>query len=188
MGAYSYQYGCGENEPVHVCHDCPGGREREFARTRRSGFIKESYLPTIAANPTSLAAWQTGIAQGLITILPETSGSYDPGDPKELKGYGDRKVTYGPRTMTLTINDPDYEDNYHYYNEIGNKTDQVPFFVTSSLLHLFDKPAAIKAKDPVADDLEEEIVWQVECQVVSSNLPSKHKVATILSIFTCPNF
>ncbi len=187
MSSYAYQYGC-TDEAQHVCHDCPDGRVREFARTRRSGFIKEAYYDTIKANPTDLTAWETGIAQGLITILPETSGSYDPGDPKELPGFGDRSVSYGPRTMKLLINDPDYLDNYHYYNEIGNRTDEIPFFVTSNLIHIFDKPAAIKAKDPVADDLEAEVIWQVECTVVSQNIPAKYKVDTIKSIFSCPNF
>jgi hypothetical protein len=185
---YSESYGCGTEEAEHTCHDCPGGRVREFARTRRSGFIKESYYATIAADPTNLANWQAGIASGDIIILPETSGSYDPGEPKELKGFGERKSSYGPRTMKLNINDPDYYDNYHFYNEIVDRTNLVPFFVTSSLLHLFDTTASIKGKDPVADDLEEEVFWQVECEIVSKNLPSKHKVAAILEVFTCPTF
>lgn len=188
MSSYASIYGCGGDEALHVCHDCPGERVREFARVRRSGFIKEDYLPTIVANPLTLASWEAGVAAGKIIILPETSGSYDPGDPKELKGFGERKSSYGPRSMKLLINDPDYYDNYHFYNEISDRTDLVPFFITSSLLHLFDKPATIKAKDPVADDLEEEVFWQVECDIVSQNLPSKHKVATITTVFTCSNF
>lgn len=182
-----YQNICAGSEEQHVCSPCSDTRVREFGRTRRAGFIKEAYLPNIKADPTSLAVWQAGVDAGAIIILPETSGSYDPGEPKELKGYGDRKVTYGPRTMKLTINDPDYADNYHFYNEISKRPNEVPFFVTSSLLHLFDKPASIKAKDPVADDLEEEVTWMVECEVVSENLPSKHQVANIKSIFTCIN-
>lgn len=185
---YASTYGCGEEEALHYCHDCPGGRVREFARARKSGFIKESYYATIAADPTDLANWEAGIAAGDIIILPETSGGYDPGEPKELKGFGERKSSYGPRTMKSTINDPDYYDNYHFYNEISNRVDLVPFFVTSSLLHLFDTVASIKAKDPVADDLEEEVYWQIECEVVSSNLPSLHKVVNILSVFTCASF
>ncbi len=188
MAGYEYSFGCGQDEAAHVCHDCPGGRVREFGRARRGGFIKESYLATIKANPTDLAAWEYGVANGLITILPETSGEFDPGTPSELPGYGDRRISKGPRTMTLTLNDPDYFDNYHYYNEIANRTSEVPFYVTSSILHLFDKPASIHASDPVEDNLESEVVWQVTCEVVSENLPSKHKVEAIKSIFDCPNF
>jgi hypothetical protein len=97
-------------------------------------------------------------------------------------------VTYGPRTMKLLINDPVYYDNYHFYNEIIDRTDLIPFFLTSSLLHLFDKTAAIKAKDPVADDLEEEVIWNVECEVISKNIPAKYPRAAIESLFSCTNF
>jgi len=185
---YATTYGCGLLEAVHVCHDCPDGNVREFARARSGAFIRKDYLATIMVDPTLLSAWTAGIASGAIIIIPESSGSYDPGDPKELKGYGDRTKSYGPRTMKLVLNDPDYAENYAFYNEIGNRTDFVPVFRTSSLIHIFDAPAAIKAKDPVADDLEEEVVWTLECEVISINLPSIHKSATIDSIFTCGSF
>ena len=188
MSSYASQYGCGGSEAVHVCHDCPDGRIREFARVRSGALVRKSYLATLLTNPTSLQLWKNGIASGDIIILPETSGSYDPGEPKELKGYGDRKSSYGPRTMKLSIADPDYADNYAFYNEISTRTDLVPVFRTSSLIHIFDKTASIKAKDPVADDLEEEIVWLVECEVVSENLPQIHKSANIESVFSCATF
>lgn len=186
--SYSSTYGCGSEEAVHTCHDCPDGRVREFARVRHGGFIKKDYLATIAADPTLLASWTNGITAGNVIILPETSGSFDPGTPKELKGFGNRKKGFGPRTMKMLINDPDYADNYHFYNEIVDRTDLVPFFVTSSLLHLFDTEASITASDPVADDLEEEVFWNVECEITSKNLPSKHQVATILEVFACDTF
>lgn len=185
---YASTYGCGGSEATHYCHDCPDGRVREFARTRSAFFVKKAYLATLLAAPITLGTWTTGINAGNIIMLPETSGNYDPGDPKELKGFGDRKVTYGPREMKLLINDPDYYDNYAFYNEIVDRTDLVPGFRTSGLVHIFDTVASIKAKDPVEDDLEAEVVWNVECTVTSRNLPSKHKVATIISAFSCPTF
>lgn len=188
MMSYASTYGCGGTDAVHTCHDCPDGRVREFARVRSGGFIKKAYLATLLATPTTAATWNTGIAAGNIIMLPETSGSFDPGDPKELKGYGDRKSSFGPRTMKLVINDPDYIDNYAFYNEISGRTDLVPFYRTSSLVHIFDKAASVKAKDPVADDLEEEVVWNVESEVISSNLPSKHVTTDIEAVFSCATF
>ena len=188
LSSYASSYGCGSTEPVHTCHDCPEAREREFARTRSSFFVKKGYLATLLATPTTLATWTTGITNNNIIIIPNTSGSYDPGDPKELKGYGDRSKSYGPRTQKLVFNDPDYADNYHFYNEIVDRDDYVPGFRTSSMVRIFDVPASIKAKDPVADDLEEEVVWQCECEVISKNLPVMVPVATIASVFSCSNF
>jgi hypothetical protein len=186
--SYETVYGCASSEATHVCHSCPDGRIREFARTRSGGWITTAYLSTLLAAVTTEATWTTGIDAGSIIMLPQTSGSYDPGDPKELKGFGDIKTTYGPREMTLLLNDPDYVDNYAFYNEISRRTDLVPFFRTSNSVHIFDKPASIKAKNPVADDLEEEVVWQVESKVTSENLPTIHSTAAIASVFGCPTF
>lgn len=185
---YASTYGCGGSEAEHVCHTCPDGRVREFARVRGSGWVTTSYLPTLMATITTLATWTAGIASGDIIVVPETSGSYDPGDPKELKGYGDREFSYGPRKMQVLINDPDYADNYAFYNEISSRTNLVPFFKTSNLLHIFDKAASITAKDPVADDLEEEVIWQVTSKVTSQNIPSKHPLTDIASVFACDTF
>lgn len=186
---YSSTYGgCGGGEAVHTCHDCPDGRVREFARTRSGGWIKQEYLATLLAAPTLLATWTNGINAGHIIMVPKTSGSFDAGTPKELKGYGNQKFSYGPREMQLLLNDPDYAENYAFYNEIGSRTDLVPFYRTSNLVHIFDTVASIYAADPVADDLEEEVIWQVTNKVISLNLPSKHSTANTISAFGCATF
>lgn len=180
----SYASNCAGSEAVHVYNgECPQDRVREFARTRSSGFIKQSYLATLMVDPTVKATWDTGIANGDIIVIPKTSGSFDPGTPKELAGYGDLKSSNGPREMKLTFNDPDYVDNYAFYNELSDRTDLVPFYRTSSLVHIFDTPAALVASDPAADDLEAEVIWNVSCTVVSRNLPAKFAIATIADIF-----
>ena len=171
--------------PDHFCDPCPDNRE--YARVRSAGFINKAYLATlIAADPTLAASWQAGIDSGDIIIIPNTSGSFDPGDPKELKGYGDRKSSNGPRDQQISFFDPNYADNYQFYNVISNATQYVPFYRTSSLVHIADVPANIYAKDPVADDLEEEVVWNVIAKWQSKNLPAIHDATNLIdSIFSC---
>lgn len=185
---YAETYGCEESEASHVCHSCPDGRIREFARVRSGGWVTTAYLATLLATITTLATWTAGITSGDIIMLPATAGSYDPGTPKVLKGFGELKESYGPREMTLTIDDPDYVDNYPFYNEISRRSDLVPFFRTSNLVHIFDKPASIIASDPVADDIEEEVIWTTVSKVTSENLPSVHATVAIISAFSCPTF
>ena len=185
---YASTYGCSEFESTHYCHDCPEGIVSEFARIRSSGFIKKAYLATLLAAPITPATWTAGIAAGKIIMIPETSGSFDPSIPKELKGYGEKLSSPGARKMKLSFNDPDYIENYVFYNEISYRDDLVPFYRTSSLVHIFDTVASIVASDPTLDDLEEVIVWHVECTVVSKNLPSKHPTAAILDVFSCAAF
>ncbi len=172
---------CDSELGVHQIDPCL--TDREFGRTRSGGFVKKGYLATLLANPTSQSVWQTGLDSGDIIILPDTAGTFDPGEPKALKGYGDIKEKYGPREMTLTLIDPDYKTNYPFYNGIKNQTNLVPFYRTSSLVHIFDSPGSIDAKDAVEDDLESEVVWEVTCKVTSANLPTKHSIETIKPMF-----
>lgn len=186
---YAAIYGCPEgSEAIHHCHDCPGERHVEYARTRAGGFVKRGYYATLVGALSTLATWTDGVANGDIIILPELSGSYDPGTPKELKGFGNRKVTYGAREMTWTFSDPEYLDNYDFYNEITQRSNLIPFFITSSLLHLFDKEATIVGGDPIVDDLEEIVVWNGTAKIVSNNLPAKHALTGIEDVFTCATF
>lgn len=181
----SYSSSCDEGIGTYNCDPCPLV-DREFGRVRKVALIDDDYLATlIAANPTLAASWTAGITAGKITIIPMTAGSYDPGDPKELKGYGDLKSSYGTREMTISWFDPNYKINYSFYNSINKATNKVPAFLTSSLVHICDKAATISAKDPVEDDLESEVVWNGIAKVISDNLPSLHDASNLSSVFQC---
>jgi hypothetical protein len=176
---------CDTQLPDHFCDPCPDNRE--YGRIRSAGFINKTYLATlIAADPTLAASWQDGIDAGEIIVIPETSGTYDPGDPKELKGYGDRKNSNGPRDQQLSFFDPNYYDNYQFWNTIADATQYIPFYRTSSLVHIADVPASIYAKDPVEDDLEAEVSWNAIVKWQSRNLPTKHDATNLKDeIFAC---
>lgn len=88
----SYASNCEEELGSHVDLDCP---DREFGRVRSVAIISKAYLSTLLANPTDPAVWQTGIDSGDIDIISKTAGSFDPGEPKALKGYGDNKESNG---------------------------------------------------------------------------------------------
>lgn len=170
--------------PDHFCDPCPSNRE--FGRVRSAAFINSAYLATlITADPTLAASWQAGIDAGEIIIIPLTSGTFDPGEPKELKGFGDRKNSYGPRVQKLNFFDPNYVDNYQFYNAITDAANLVVAYRTSNVIHIADVPASIFAKDPVADDLQEEVLWDVSCTWESKTLPSVHDAANLTEIFAC---
>jgi hypothetical protein len=182
MPSLSVQYdSCDDLLVEHVYDPCP--ENREFARVRSVALIRKAALAAILVNPTDVTLWNTAIAAGNAIIIPETSGNYDPGDPKKLKGYGDRKETNGTRSQKLVFNDPNYEQNYQFYNNISEVNDLVVAFRTSSLIHIADVPASIFAKDPVEDNLEAEVTWMVTCDWESKNLPQKHASVTLDAIF-----
>lgn len=177
----SYYSSCEDEIGTHTALPC--NTTREFARTRSTALIAKDYLAELMTDPTDPAKWQAGIDAGKITVIPRTSGSYDPGDPSELKGYGDNKVSNGPREQTLNFFDPDYAVNYGFYNGITNITSKVVAFRTSSLIHIADVTASIVAKDNVEDDLEAEVTWNVTAKWTSINLPSIHDASGLGEIF-----
>jgi hypothetical protein len=181
---YSYADSCGAALGTYNCDPCPLV-DREFGRVRGVALIKKSYLATLLAAPTAAATWNTGVTGGNIVIVPMTAGSYDPGDQKTLKGYGDNKESYGTREMTLSWFDPNYAFNYAFYNSLADVSDYVPAFRTSSLVHIFDTTAQLTAKDPVADDLESEVIWNGIAKVISKNLPSIHDAGNLSTVFVC---
>ncbi len=158
---------------------------KEFGRVRSAALIHKSYLPQIIAAPETLSVWNTGINTGKVIIIPQVSGSFDPGEPQKLKGYGTRFETNGPREMKLTFNDPFYQENYFFYNELNKVVGWSPAFRTSSLLHICTTPAIIKTKNVVEDDLESEVIWQAECKMRSLDLPMMVDASGLLSLFTC---
>jgi len=180
---FSYYTSCEDEIGTHTCSPC--NNNREFARTRSTAIIAKDYLPTLMVDPTDPTKWSDGVTTGKIIVIPETSGSFDPGDPSELKGYGDNKSSNGPREQTLNFFDPNYKDNYAFYNGITNISSKVLAFRTSSLIHIADVTASIVAKDNVEDDLEAEVTWNVTAKWTSINLPSIHDAVPLADIFKC---
>ena len=178
----TYASSCEDDLGLHVCDPCNGNRE--FARVRSVAIIPKEALAALMVDPTSPTKWAAAIAAGAI-IIPNTSGSFDPGDPKVLKGYGDTLQSNGPRTQKLTFFDPNFRANYAFYNAISNITSKVVAFRTSTLIHIADVTAAIVAKDVVADDLEAELVWEVTATFISINMPNIHDASALTNIFKC---
>ena len=176
-------YNCDDELGAHTCDPCTS--DREYARVRSVALIAKSYLATLLATPTIAATWQTGIDDGSIIIIPDTRGSFDPGDPAQLPGYGDNKYKYGPREQKLDWFDPNFKDNYSFYNTLSNITQKVLAFKTSSQVHIADVTASIFGKDPVEDNLESEVVWNGNAIWLSTNLPSVHDASLLADIFAC---
>lgn len=182
MSSLSTSYNsCGADSlPPHICDVCP---DFEYARVRGVCLINRDYLDTLLADPTDLTLWQDGIDSGDIIQIGETAGSYDPGTPAELKGYGDRPKTNGPRTHTLTYNDPNYATNYNFYNALTESTQWVPAWRTSTKTHIADVAATITPSDPHADDETAVVDWQVAVSWISKNLAAIYDAP--LEVFTC---
>lgn len=170
-------------ETPDLLHNHSCSYDIELGRVRAVAFIRRKYLQQVLADPASIAVWQLGIDSGDIAIVPLATGTFEPGEPAKLKGYGRRLSTRGKREMTLSFSDPFYKNNYAFYNLIHQHTDLVPAYKTGTLLHIGDSPADIIAGDPVEEDVDSEVVWQVTCKMRSHNLPVKVEAGSLESLF-----
>ena len=155
-----YYPGCTEDVPDHICNVC--GDDIEHGRIGSVAFIKQSYLPTLLANPTLATAWTDGISTKDIIIIPQVIGSSDGGSPVEGTGYGRQSSSFLGFDFSITFRDPNYKQNAAFYNAIKRSRAYAFAWVTESQTHITDNTVQVLPKAPIAEDLTSEVVWDVE--------------------------
>ena len=174
MATYYYQSGCdGAPQTPYACSGC---LTRELARVRSIAFVKDSYLATLLADPTSGTVWSAGITSLNIIVLYKVNGEYDGGETEEIDGFGDSPFDNGNTTHTMTINDPHVADNWDFYNYIRQTSDWIPVLKTSTKIWLFEEPANIKVKMPIANDIKAVVTNQLVIKVVQDGLPVPYTI------------
>ena len=154
---YPSDSGCGSGGaiPTYSCNPCPS---YEYGRIRSVAFVKSTFSFTDPTNPTE---WTTGIDNGDIIVIWQTQGSYDGGTTSELAGFGDSEFTNGGTSHVLNFKDPNYLENCDFYTQLKYSSEYSVAFRTSSAVHLANAPVTITPKNPVADDLKSNVVWDV---------------------------
>lgn len=155
----------------------------EFGKVRSVAFIRKRYLATLLANAEVSSVWLSGMAAGSVIVLPFVSGSFDPGEPAALKGYGRRITTRGPRDQVLTFSDPAYMLNRPFYNKLQARMDYVMAFRSATVLHIADLPADLFAKNVIEEDLQSTVAWEVKATWRSTDLPKMFDATLISSLF-----
>jgi hypothetical protein len=156
MSLYYPSGNCGGTAiPAYSCQPCPS---IEYGRIRSVAFIANDFAFT---DPTSSAEWSAGIASGDIIVIWKTQGSYDGGSTQELTGFGDQITINGNTTHSLTYKDVNYAENCDFYNAIKLSSDYTLAFRTSSQVHFANAPVTVTPKNPVADDINSIVTWEV---------------------------
>jgi hypothetical protein len=179
MSIYYPTSSCGGGAiPDYYCNPCLDSSVIEYGRVRSIALIKNTYIATILANPTSSSVWATAVSAGNAIVLYKTQGSYDGGTTAELTGYGDSITYNGNTTHTLIFKDPFSADNCDFYNAIRNSTDYTIAFRTSSKLWFAEKPVTFTPKNVVADDISTPMAWEVTCKWTNANSPCGYTTPT----------
>ncbi len=162
--------GSGGVLPTYSCSPCP---DYEYGRVRSIAFVKTTFSFT---DPTSPTEWNTGIGTGDIRVIWETQGSYDGGSTSELAGFGDREFTNGGTSHVLTFKDPNYAENWDFYEGLRAASEWTIIYRTSSKIHTVGKPVTVTPKNPVADDLKSNVVWEGTVKWQSPSSPRPYNV------------
>lgn len=166
MSLYYPSSACGGGTIAdYACNPCP---EYEYGRIRSIAFVKNTFTFT---DPTSSTEWTTGVNNGDIIVIWKTSGTYDGGTTAELVGFGDSATENGNTTHVLTFKDPNYADNCDFYNSIKGSSDYTTAFRTSSQIHLAGAPVTITPKNPIADDINSVVTWEIQLKWTNPDSP-----------------
>jgi hypothetical protein len=175
--AIYYPSGCATSIPNHYCDACP---TPEHARLRGAAFIANDFEFNDPSDPNE---WEDGIANKKIIVIPETNGSFDGGSEVETAGYGDQQTKLTGYNFQATYNDPNYKLNADFYNAIKNSRNYKFAYRTESLVHLTRNTVQVIPKNPVAEDVTGEVIWNVLVKWSEGDLPVPYDLPH--GIFTC---
>jgi hypothetical protein len=141
---------------------------------------------TITAARTALkTAWDAGVTDKVIYVIPETTGTFDGGAPVEGPGYGDRTSRFIGFTFGLAYKDPSFKANTGFYNTISRSTGWHFIWRTETLTRISNNPVTIVHKSPVQEDMNSEVVWEVEIKWNGKDQPISY--TEMIELFVCPN-
>ena len=164
MSVY-YPTGCDAVIPAHICDACEAP---ELGRVSSVAFIKSPFAFTDISDPTE---WQAGFANGDIIIIPFTKGTFDGGAEVETPGYGRQATRLNGYNFQLQYQDPNYRQNCNFYNAIKNSRQYYVAYATETQIHLSDNIVSVIPKNPVQDDVNSEVVWDVLVKWAGRDLP-----------------
>lgn len=158
----------GEAVPAYSCAPCV---TYEYGRIRSFAFIKTTFIDSLIADPENHSLWMGGIDSGDIVPVWKTKGTYDGGSTAENPGFGDSATSNGNTTHILTFDDPNYTENCDFYNNIRNSSAYSGAYRTSDHLHFIDAPLTITPKNPVQDDINSFVTWNVQVKWTDPDSP-----------------
>lgn len=162
---------------THTIDDC----NRELGRIRGVILFDENYaVETLMSKITSetpsvqqeaLALLDAGIQAGSIILIPQTTGTYNGGEAKTTDAFRDGETRKLWDEYTLEFKDPSYWLNKDFWQAAEQRRWRIAWR-TETLLRYSDKAVNIIAKDPVEDNLQSTVTWNITATWKSKNKPA----------------
>ncbi|SRR6185295_2827500 len=163
--AIYYPSDCEVEIPEHICDPC---ESFEQGKIRAVAFIKNTFS---FIDPTSPTEWQTGILSHDIIVIPAVIGSFDGGTEVLGPGYGDQSETLIGYDFTSTIRDPNYTSNCTFWNLLKTSRLYKYAYKTGTQIHLTNNPVVVIPKNPVTEDINSFVEWNILIKWKDSDLP-----------------
>lgn len=164
MAVY-YPSDCEVEIPDHICDPC---EETEKGRIGSVAFVKTTFDFIDITNPTE---WQAGINSRDILVIPEVLGSFDGGSEVLGPGYGRQSEKFIAYDFTANFKDPNYKSNCTFYNLIKNSRIWRFAFKSETQIHLTNNPVVIIPKNPITEELNSDVVYDVLVKWKDKDLP-----------------
>lgn len=182
MPIVDYYAECEDLVSPHYC-DAACGDSTEKARIRRGAWMRDTAYATIMADPTDAQLWTDAITAGDVIVLPQLTGTFDGGAPKYGPGYGDLKEKFLGSDFTAVIKDPVYKENWAHYKSLAGKSNWHFVYITESQLHVSGKAVNVAPKNPITENVDDDVVWEAEIKWFEKFTPAPHDAP--LSVFVC---
>lgn len=157
------QITCEGQETTPILHTCNPCNDKEGGRVRgimyiRSGFDLTPLKAALKAGTGAAAIFEAAVIAGNIHVVPETTGTYNGGEPEYGAGYGEESQRLTNRNHEISVKDPSYDGNSDFYTRI-EKEHWIVGWKGDKLLHFGTKPASVVATDPTEEGLETDVTW-----------------------------
>ncbi len=144
---------CASTVPDPSCSDCP---TKELGDVRSVFFLKENSPFT---DITDQSEWETKINAGDLVVFPYTRGTVEC-TPLESNGFGDQITTTDGYDYVLNGEEPQYQNNWAFWNAIKNSQIYKAGYRTETQVHLSDNTARVQPMNPVGDDKKGQVNWK----------------------------
>jgi len=163
MAADIYYPGCSTAIPDPNCSDCP---PTENGDVRAFFLVKKTFTFT---DITDTSEWQTGILAKDIYVFPYTRGTVTVAE-NVVNGFGDQDEKLDSYTFTAAVEEPNYKDNYGFWNAIKNARNFKFGYKTENYVHLADVAAQFIPKQDVKDGKKSQVNWMISVKFTQDNL------------------
>jgi hypothetical protein len=163
--------------PPHDCVSCSA----ELGRVRYVALVHKTYYATLLADIDDPIVWNTGLqAKNIFTY--ECNGEFDGGTSKLSRGFGRAVETLDYYSFRVKAVFPDYAVNFNHWNYLKGR-DYYLIFCSENVMFVTQRAAVIVPSNPIANDLKQEVNWNVEFRWVNDDSPLEYAITP--DVFGC---